>query len=93
MKPPESEGARLLRLRAPTPTTSELWKNIRASAADLDDFNDLCRGIEISVFETYRVVRRVSHREALRLLLETELARQYRELAQAAPVPDFDPFA
>lgn len=93
MNTPMNKGAHQLRLRAPASKTSELWKNIRASAVELDDVNDLCRGIEIRVFETYRVIRRVSHREGLRLLLETDVAREYRELARATPILDFDPFA
>lgn len=65
------------------PKTSERWKNIRGTVDELRDLNDMCRGLEIEQFERERILRKVSQKEGLRLLLETELAKRYIDLAKA----------
>ena len=65
------------------PKTSERWKNIRGTVEELKDLNDVCRGLEIETFERERVLRKVSQKEVLRMLLETELAKRYRDIARS----------
>lgn len=67
----------------PKPKTSDRWKNIRGTTDELRDINEMCRGMEIELFDRDRVLRKVSQSEGLRALLETEFAKKYREIARS----------
>jgi hypothetical protein len=64
--------------------TSERYKAARLKPPRLDALHEMCRGLEIVRFEQERILQRVSHDEALNILLESDLAKKYREIGRAS---------